>query len=242
MAIVIIPAYQPDHELEKIADQLWQCGNMTVVVDDGSGAAYQEIFEKIQDISVVLHHKENQGKGAAIRTALHYIHNEVWDQDVIGIMDADGQHLTEDMQKLLNEAARFPGALILGVRKFGKGVPLKSKVGNAMASALFYLITGKKVSDTQTGLRAFDMALAERFRHIPGDRYEYEMNMLTESCRTGIPVREVEIHTIYHDKRNSCSHFRPLQDAIRVLKAEVSGRRKMAGGVNHGKKVIMGHG
>lgn len=44
---------------------------------------------------------ENEKKGAAIKTALTYVEKEMWDSGVIGIMDADGQHLPEDMMKLL---------------------------------------------------------------------------------------------------------------------------------------------
>mgnify|MGYP004665612301 CR=1 FL=1 len=53
---------------------------------------------------MVLRHRENLGKGAAIKTALRYIQRELWNTDVIGVMDADGQHRTEDMVRLLRLA------------------------------------------------------------------------------------------------------------------------------------------
>ena len=79
MSVVIIPAYKPDETLVTITDQLWGYGCRIVVVDDGSGEKYQPIFEKISDISIILRHSENRGKGAAIKTALTYVKEELWD-------------------------------------------------------------------------------------------------------------------------------------------------------------------
>ena len=90
MAVVIIPVYQPDNRLIEITDQLWADGCRIIVIDDGSGAQYRHIFEKLNDICIVLHHRENRGKGAAIKTGLAYVKGEIWDSDVIGVMDADG--------------------------------------------------------------------------------------------------------------------------------------------------------
>lgn len=70
---VIIPAYQPDQVLIEIVKQLYHLGCQIIVVDDGSGEEYQKIFEQIKDICIVLSHAKNNGKGAAIKTALSYI-------------------------------------------------------------------------------------------------------------------------------------------------------------------------
>lgn len=78
----------------------------------------------------VIHHRENLGRGAAIKTALKYIKQEMDGWGVIGIMDADGQHLPEDMERLLMKASSEPEALILGSRTMDKSVPWKSRMGN----------------------------------------------------------------------------------------------------------------
>ena len=54
--------------------------------------------------------QRNLGKGAAIKTALKYIREELWECNVIGIMDADGQHLPDDMEKLLMKVPADPMA------------------------------------------------------------------------------------------------------------------------------------
>lgn len=218
MAVVIIPAFQPDKTLIAITDQLWSMGYRIIVVDDGSGKDYQKIFKAVSDISIILHHSENRGKGAAIKTALTYVRDEMWDSDVIGVMDSDGQHSTEDMRRVVEFAGNHRKTLVLGVRNVDKEMPLKSRIGNQVTRTIFRMISGVNVSDTQTGLRAFRSDLIKKLLSVKGERYEYEMNVLIELAKAKIPIEEVPIDTIYHDKSNSCSHFHVFRDSLRIYK------------------------
>ena len=88
-------------------------------------------------------------------------------------MDADGQHLPEDMIKLLEFAEMNHNTLVLGTRMVGSRMPLKSRLGNLITRGVFHLVSGVKVSDTQTGLRALLHALGRRAaenlkRHVSG--------------------------------------------------------------------------
>lgn len=216
MEAVVIPAYEPDEKLKAIADKLRDLGYIVIIVDDGSGDAYRFLFEELSEECIVLRHKENRGKGAAIRTALEYIAKELWDCDAVGIMDADGQHLPEDMERVLEEALKTPDALVLGVRDVGAEMPFRSRIGNDLTRNVFRMLYGVRVSDTQTGLRAFPVSMIPWMRGVEGDRYEYEMKVLIEAAQQKIPIREVKIHTIYHDRGNSCSHFHVFRDSFRI--------------------------
>lgn len=216
--VVIIPAFEPDEKLISIVEKVWSLGNQVIVVDDGSSECCQDIFHTICEFAIVIHHERNLGKGAAIKTALRYIEKEVWEIDVVGIMDADGQHLPEDMEKLILRARNRKLTLVLGVRELGKDMPLKSRLGNKITRKVFHMCSGVKISDTQTGLRAFDRNLIGRMLSTGGERYEYETNVLFLMAKEGIPIEEVKIHTIYHDKTNSCSHFNIIKDSIRIYR------------------------
>lgn len=218
MMVVIIPAYCPDEALFKITEELWIKGYQPIVVDDGSGIEYEDIFHKVSDVAVVLHHQDNMGKGAAIKTALCYIWDEMEDCTAIGIMDCDGQHRTEDMQHVLECAENHPDSLVLGVRAVGKKMPFRSLVGNWVTRNVFRMVSGVRVSDTQTGLRAFQRDRIPQLLRIPGERYEYEMNVLVEFAKAKIPIREIPIDTIYHDRKNSCSHFHVIRDSFRIYR------------------------
>lgn len=214
--VVIIPALNPGQKLRWLVEKNWEMKNQVILVDDGSQEKYQSLFRELGEKSIVLHHKRNLGKGEAIKTALTYIRQELWECDVIGIMDADGQHLPEDMEKCLQIAYENPEALILGVRLFDKKVPWTSRIGNKLTGTLFRLLTGVPLDDTQTGLRAFSVKLLHFMQQTPGSRYEYEMNVLMECARRKIELVQVPVETIYHDKNNSCSHFRKVRDSIRI--------------------------
>ena len=71
---LIIPAYKPDKEMLELLERFR--GNedfCPVVVDDGSGEAFEPIFAAVPDFAVLLRHEVNRGKGAALKTAITYV-------------------------------------------------------------------------------------------------------------------------------------------------------------------------
>ena len=231
--IVLIPAYEPGPSLLELLRDLsaLSCGNTCdtsiIVVDDGSGPDFAQIFEEARSLAIVLTHKENRGKGAALKTGLSYIEKSCSEKSpikehcdpnaVIVTMDADGQHLVADAMKICAVARIHPDALVLGGRRFTGNIPLRSRFGNAVTRLVYRLSTGLKVCDTQTGLRAFHKNLMPRMLEIPGERYEYEMNVLLELAGARTPIIEEEIETIYLDN-NSSSHFDTVRDSWRVYR------------------------
>lgn len=214
--VALIPAYEPEDGLVNLVVQLSDAHFKIVLVDDGSGEQYRRFFSAAKRFAVVLTHEENRGKGCALRTGLSYIARHCSANAVVVTLDADGQHSVTDAVRAANEAAENPGTLVLGCRRFdGKDVPARSRFGNRLTCLVYRLATGAKVSDTQTGLRAFTMGLVPFLLGIEGDRYEYEMNVLLACPRRKIPLREIAIETIY-ENGNACSHFNALRDSLRI--------------------------
>ena len=218
---VIIPAYRPDQRLWRLSAEVLAQGFRLIIVDDGGGTDYLPIFEGLDPRAIILRHPENRGKGAAIKTGLRHLQTltegfDPAEPPLVGIMDADGQHLTTDMVRVFEGAAEHPDKLTLGVRVVGKDMPLRSRFGNGITRAVFHLLTGAIVSDTQTGLRAFSVALIPEMLGVEGDRYEYEMAVLTRMAHRRVGFFEVPIATLYEDRENSTSHFRVVRDSIRI--------------------------
>ena len=216
--IVLIPAYEPGPPLIRLLYDLSDHGNLIVVIDDGSGGDYLKVFDEVRSQAVVLTHKENLGKGAALKTGLAYIEKHCGPNSVIVTVDADGQHRAKDAMKLCEVARKHPDTLVLGSRKFRGRIPLRSRFGNTVTRLVYRISTGLKVYDTQTGLRAFHKQLLPQMLEIPGARYEYEINVLLEMAKTGVPIMEEEIETIYLDRDNSSSHFDTVRDSFRVYR------------------------
>ena len=216
--IVLIPAYEPDDKLKKLVKELREaCDHDIVIVDDGSSEHCRPVFVALENVCTILHHPENKGKGAAIKTGLRYISRHFSADEGIITADADGQHLVRDILRVADEWKQHPNDLILGSRRFTGRVPLRSLAGNAFTRFVFHACTGIRVYDTQTGLRAFSCSCIPSFLALEGDRYEFEINMLLYAGRLGIRIRELTIETVYIEE-NCASHFRPLRDGWRIYK------------------------
>ena len=218
MLVCLIPAYKPDTEglvgfTNKILNE---CADVIpVVVDDGSGVQYDPVFLALDSRVKLIRYAQNRGKGHAIKEGLAYVLEKMPNATGAITADADGQHKLEDVIAVKNELDAHPDALILGERSFEGNVPLRSRIGNLLTRNVFAIASGVKITDTQTGLRAFSCDKFARLLDIKGERYEYEMNMLLYIAREGTPIREVPIETIYIND-NSASHFHPVRDSIKI--------------------------
>lgn len=217
LEIALIPVYQPTGQLLSLLQEAKNKGFQIVVIDDGSDKALNGIFTSAACFGTVLHHVQNMGKGQAIKTGLSFIQNQYPEDCIIVTLDADGQHRVADAKKICQTAQDHPDALVLGSRKLRDHVPVRSRFGNTVTRFVYHVSTGQRVWDTQTGLRAFSARLIPQLLSIPGERYEYEMNVLLICSRIGIPILEEEIETIYIDG-NAPSHFDTVKDSWRVYK------------------------
>lgn len=214
---IIIPAYKPDEKLIQLLHSLRETTDARIlVVNDGSGDEYAPIFNEVSALGcTLLIHPQNRGKGAAMKTAFKFLLDEGNSDEIICTADADGQHLPKDIVRCMEESRAYPDALVLGARSFRGDVPARSRFGNSVSRWTFHILMGKRVYDTQTGLRAFSARLLPEMLSVEGDRYEYEMQVLCNAAKKKLPIREVEIETVYLEE-NKSSHFNPLRDAMRV--------------------------
>lgn len=216
MNAILIPAYKPDDKLVALTDQLLTHDDLKlVVVDDGSSEAFRPVFEALDKRVTLISYPDNKGKGGALKTGIRYIMDHMPECERLVTADADGQHRYADIRRVLDKSEEMPGALVLGSRAFDGDVPLRSRFGNAMTRQVFAIASGVKVRDTQTGLRGFDRDGMRLFVDVPGDRYEYEINMLLTAARAEMPIYEVTIETVYLND-NESSHFNPLKDSLRI--------------------------
>lgn len=218
--VVIIPAYKPHEKImSDFLKELKKSFKNIVIVDDGSGESFRKFFKKIEnDGFIVLRHHINYGKGRAIKTAFNYCLNEY--PNMVGTItaDCDGQHSVEDIIKCALELKKDPSKLVIGTRNFDEAqVPFKSRYGNKITRGMFSTFIGIKITDTQSGLRAFGCENMKKFLTVAGERYEYETNMLIKCKEEDIKIAEVIISTIYINN-NELSHFNPIKDSIMIYK------------------------
>jgi glycosyltransferase involved in cell wall biosynthesis len=216
---LIIPIYQPSAAVLPFLKNISPLDfRKVVVVDDGSGDAYQPLFESIRSLTnfEVISYPTNGGKGHALKTAFDYLEKMHPEAEGVVTADGDGQHALKDILQVRDDLVAHPTSLVLGVRDFhGKDVPKHNKMGNRFSAIYFHLATGVKLGDTQTGLRGIPKALFPLAKESKGERYEYEMNVLLEAVKEA-PLIQQPIQTIYDG--NKSSHFHPLKDSFRIYK------------------------
>ena len=215
--IILIPSYEPDIKLINLVNKLSNENMDIILIDDGSGSSYKEIFDKCKEYAIVISYEINKGKGYALKTGLKYIRDNFKEPYTIVTMDSDGQHRVSDAKKLIKEINVNEKILIIGKRIRNNNTPLRSKIGNALTRIIYRFATGIDVYDTQSGLRVFNNTLVDFLMDIEGNRFEYEMNVLLKCAIDKIQIKEVKIETIYIDN-NSGSHFNAIKDSYRIYK------------------------
>lgn len=216
--LVIVPAYQPAQSFDSLMVALRLEGfERILVINDGSSLDHQGQFERAaQQGAVVIEHPVNRGKGAALKTGFERVNDHY--SDVAGVVtcDADGQHLVSDIAAVSRAFLQNQSCLILGARAFDSSkVPLRSRFGNGLTRVLFRLLIGKKLTDTQTGLRAIPRSLLPTLIQLKTGKYDFELDMLIAAFRGHVSVQEMPITTVYEDN-NALSHFNWLFDSMRI--------------------------
>ena len=220
-AVILIPSLEPDNRLPAYVRKLLERGfTRAVIVNDGSSEKYQPIFDELAAMEgvTVLRHEVNRGKGCGLKTGYTYIRDNMPDASGVITADADGQHTVEDCWKLAEALTEEKRVMYLGSRDFDlPNVPPKSRFGNKTTSIVFKLLYGQWLPDTQTGLRAFRREELQFMIDVPGERFEYEMQVLIACARAGIEMVPITIETVYENE-NEGTHFHPIRDSYRIYK------------------------
>jgi len=215
--IILIPSYEPDNKLIKLVNDLNKEEVDIIVINDGSNETFNNIFKSIENKVHLISYEDNKGKGYALKEGLKYIKDKYKEDYLIITMDSDGQHTIKDAKRLIEYIENNQNVLAIGKRLRDKKIPLRSKIGNGITKFVFFLTTGVKVYDTQSGLRCFTDKLIDYMLNVDGNRFEYEMNVLMMCAKNKIKMKEIVIETIYIDN-NSGSHFNKFKDSYLIYK------------------------
>lgn len=217
MDLVLIPAYEPDEQLVRLTRRLKEAGMDILVVNDGSGPAYEDVFARVSRCATVITLEKNSGKGAALKAGMAHIRDHMEQCEYFITCDADGQHRVEDVLRvrdLLHKGEKF----VLSVRQFQKDMPLRSKIGNNLSRFVYALLSNRYLTDNQSGLRGFRRDQIHWLVKVEKDNYDYEMNMLYYAAKKNIRIATLPIEAIYIDN-NESSHFHPVRDTLRIYKS-----------------------
>ena len=213
---VAIPVFNNEGTVLDVALRARKSAEDVLVVDDGSTLLPQDFDGTLARNGIrLVRHAENRGKGAAIQTALQDCLSR--NVDYMIVLDADGQHLPEDIPQFIAALEGTDGsAIAVGVRDFSvENVPSSSRFGRSFSNFWVKLETGVTCGDTQSGFRAYPVKPISLLR-LNCQRYNFEIEVLVKALWGGCPLVELPIHVKYEPPEKRVSHFRPFMDNFRL--------------------------
>lgn len=209
--VALIPVYDNAGTIGEVVARCREVMEPDVlVVADGSRDGSDDLARRAG--AEVVRLPENRGKGSAIRAGLEAARDKGYSHAVV--VDADGQHLPEEIPRLLDAAWDAPERIWVGVRRMDdQAVPEASRRGRAISNFWATLNGWQRCRDTQCGFRVYpvDQTLKLKCKE-PG--FAFEMEVLVRAAWAGIRIGHVDVEVLYPgDER--VSHFHPKRDNLR---------------------------
>jgi glycosyltransferase involved in cell wall biosynthesis len=208
---VVIPAYHEEKHIGEVVLRARAQLEHVLVVDDGSTDKTAE-HARIAGAEVIVH-PQNRGKGESIKTGLrHWLDRQF---DFVIILDADGQHRPEEIDRFLDVAASNGVALVIGNRMDDVArMPRLRRMVNCYMSKKISRLCGQEIPDTQCGFRMLHRELIPEL--LGGTaRFDYETEMLIIASRKNFRIHSVSISTVYSDEVSS---IHPVRDTLRFVR------------------------
>ncbi|MEY2536904.1 MAG: hypothetical protein QOG67_644, partial [Verrucomicrobiota bacterium] len=200
----VIPAFNEEKHIGDVVRRTREQLDHVLVVDDGSSDETAGLAREAG--AEVIVHPENRGKGESIKSGLRYwLERQLtW----VVILDADGQHRPEEIDRLIRAAASDGASLLLGNRmKDISSMPLVRRWVNRYMSKKISRLCGQDIPDTQCGFRMLHRHFIPEV--LTGtDRFDYETEMLIIASRKGFRIESVPISTVYSDEVSSINPIR----------------------------------
>ncbi len=207
----LIPAYREEAHIADIVRRVKAQLENVLVVDDGSP---DETTPRAREAGAeVITHAQNSGKGAAIKTGFAVLLERGFDYVII--LDGDGQHLPEEIDRFLQAAAGTDAGIFIGNRMCKTAsMPLVRLLTNRFMSWQISRLCGHPVPDTQCGFRMIHRDVIPSL-FCKSNAYDYETEMILIAGRAGHRIVSVPITTVY---ANEVSKISPLRDGYRFFK------------------------
>lgn len=210
---VIIPTYNNEKTLLQVINDVTLYVDAVIVVNDGSTDSTPNLLQLVKDVYVVEYPK-NRGKGYALQAGFKFALEKGFDYAIT--IDSDGQHFASDIIHFANEIEKNYGALIIGSRNLEQdNMPGKNTFANKFSNFWFKLETGQKLSDTQSGFRAYPLKANAKAKFFT-KKYDFELEILVRSAWKGIPIISIPIQVYYAPEGERVSHFKPFKDFTRI--------------------------
>src|SRR5687768_6068501 len=204
---VIIPAFNEGDAIHKVIAKVKELrpDAEVLVVDDGSADNTTEVARAAG--ARVIRHPYNKVNGAAVKTGLRNAQGEV-----VLLLDADGQHPPEDIERVLSEIGEYD--LVVGARTRDSESAWIRDLGNSVFNNLATYLSGRKIPDLTSGFRAMKRDMIMEFIHLLPNLYSYPTTSTLAFLKAGYNVQFVPIRA---RKGTGRSNTKIVRDGIRAV-------------------------
>ncbi|HOV99759.1 MAG TPA: glycosyltransferase family 2 protein [Bacteroidota bacterium] len=216
---ILIPAFNAEKTLPQLLERVRKVvpDALCVVVDDGSQDSTESVAR--ENGAVVVHHACNCGKGAALRTGFSYLLS-IPDVCYIITMDADLQHIPEDIPSFLKVEEQTNADIVIGKRqRKGSKMPLHRRLSNTLTSWLVSTRTKLPILDSQCGYRLIRRNVIEVIQ-LESNGYEAETEFLLKAARNGFTIAHAPIQTVYNNEKSYMTNWHTTINFLNVLLKE----------------------
>jgi glycosyltransferase involved in cell wall biosynthesis len=211
--LAVIPCCNEEATIGSVIHKTKRFVNTVLVIDDGSSDDTKEIAKEAG--AIVISHKRNRGKGAAIRTGFQYALENNFDYVVT--IDGDGQHNPLEIPALLDNVIKNGHDISIGYRVGSDTeMPMWRRVGKRVLDYTTSMGTGGFVTDSQCGFRAFNKKAVEMITpKLRGDAFSVESEQLIKAYESGLKVVNTSVTCKYGDLKTSTKN--PASHGLSVL-------------------------
>ena len=220
--LVAIPAYNEERYIGSVILKAQQYADEVIVLDDGSTDDTSEIARLAG--ATVMRHEENKGYGAAIQSLLAEAKKK--NPDILVLLDADSQHNPEDIPPLI-EPILEGFDLVVGSRKQQRvKIPAYRRIGQRVLSYLSGILSGEKLSDSESGFRVFSRkAITVLQPRESGMAVSAET--IADAAEKGLKITEVPISIEYTKDGSTLNPIRHGLGVLARILAMISERRPL---------------
>lgn len=194
--LIVIPAYNEEKNIQAVIEDLRRHGyNKILVIDDGSDDQTYNIANRL-DVYLA-RHALNIGVGNASATGFEIA--RMLNSEILVTFDGDGQHDAADIAKLIDPIRQDQVDVVIGSRMLTKSdMPLRRVLYNKIANIITFILYGFSVSDTQSGLKAFNRK-AYNLIEIETSGMEFCSEIIYKIKQENLRFKEIQVRTIYTD-------------------------------------------
>ena len=192
--LIVIPAYNEAENIEKVIKEIKKDINYAdiLIINDCSTDNTVNIVKK-NNVKCITN-AFNMRYAMAVQTGIKYAYEN--DYDYVIQMDADGQHIASEAEKMYKELKKSNADIVIGSRylkDMGYPCPLFRRIGTKMFEWIIKIFTGKRIADPLSGFQCLNKAVIKRYAKM-GNYPEFpDANLVIEMLLNGYKIEEVPV-------------------------------------------------